>query len=134
MTGMAISHNISKIYVSIAILRENSHSSIKYGCWCWSVCTVKTSPCIRCEDKIGEERDLVIFKISLWVTISMESSRRDPLYWCCWQVYHKNKQIPFFLCFTFIPKTGLRLPKTRGYLLLCLSKTSQNMSLFTYTP
>jgi len=39
--------------------------------------TEKTNFCCRYEGKRGEERNLVVFKDTSWITISMESSERD---------------------------------------------------------
>jgi len=72
--------------------------------------TVKTNPFFRYEDKIGKERNLVIFKDTPIIIISMESSRRDLFIdMAVDRFIFKIKQIS--PCFTFTPKTGMALPK-----------------------
>jgi len=75
------------------------------------------------EDKIKEERTLVIFKdkpiwlflrINLSTAISMKRSRRELSSDVAVDRFIvKNNQITSFPCFTFIPKTGKGLPKLR---------------------
>jgi len=75
--------------------------------------TVKTTLCCRYEER--EEKIVIRLFLKVLVTISMEDSWRDlSIDMVLDRFILKDNQIMLSPCITFIPKTGVGLPKTRG--------------------
>jgi len=77
---------------------------------------------------------VLFLKIPLWITILMESTRRDRfLNMVVDGFIFKTNQSTLFRCFTLIPKTGVALPKTGVTLYWVRWTISKIRSTPTYT-
>jgi len=76
--------------------------------------TGNSNPCFRyMKVNQGKSDICLLLKILLWITISMENSRRDLFIdMVVDRFISKNNQITLYRCITFISKTGVGLPGT----------------------
>ena len=77
--------------------------------------------CFGNEGKTGQKRNWFIFKDKL-TTISIKKSCRE----LSIHIVIDQFIFTFFTCFTFIPKTGMGLPKTGIIFYSVISKTKSN--------
>jgi len=72
--------------------------------------TVKTISCYGFESKTWDARNFDNLKVPVWITISMENDMVVDRF--ILKKNQKTKQITLSPCLTFIPKTGVGLPKS----------------------
>ena len=100
-----------------------------YSCTCTRLrYTVKKDPVLGSPLRVlgmevKREKNVIrlFFKVNFLTTISVKRSRWELSIHLVIDIFiFKNDRITLFQCFTFIPKTGMRLPKTGSFSFVCL--------------